>query len=236
MQQLLDSMHVAPALVRNARLDIVAANPLGRALFAPADMTTPTNLARFTFLDDQATEFFADWDDVANATVALLRVEAGRNPGDHHLSDLVGELATRSDEFRVRWAGHNVRLHHHGNKRFHHPVVGDLTLAFEELPLPADPGLTITAYTAETGTASHDALVLLASGAPQPTRPQIAARHRSLRPVTSNPRPDTSAVPGLMTTRRLLLPRTGSSRRALWGTVLCGLAELRIANPSRAVR
>ena len=101
-QRLLDAMHDAPALVRNARLDVVAANPLGRALFSPAfaDATTPTNLARFTFLDEQATEFFLDWDDVANATVALLRVEAGRNPGDHNLSDLVGELATRSDEFR----------------------------------------------------------------------------------------------------------------------------------------
>ena len=165
VQRLLDAMHDAPALVRNARLDVVAANRLGCALFAPAfaDATTPANLARFTFLDEQATEFFADWDDVANATVALLRVEAGRSPGDHDLSDLVGQLATRSDEFRVRWAGHNVRLHDHGDKRFHHPVVGDLTLAFEELPLPADPGLTITAYTAETGTASHDALALLAS-------------------------------------------------------------------------
>ena len=186
VQRLLDAMHDAPALVRNARLDVVAANRLGRALFAPAfaDATTPTNLARFTFLDEQATEFFADWDDVANATVALLRVEAGRSPGDHDLSDLVGELATRSDEFRVRWAGHNVRLHDHGDKRFHHPVVGDLTLAFEELPLPADPGLTITAYTAETGTASHDALALLASwSAPahQPARAQYGTDHSRRR-------------------------------------------------------
>ena len=95
----------------------------------------------------------------------MLRVEAGRDPDDRNLTDLVGELATRSDEFRTRWAAHNVRLHDHGDKRFHHPVVGDLTLTFEELPLPADPGLTITAYTAEPGTASHDALALLASWA-----------------------------------------------------------------------
>jgi len=164
-QRLLDAMQDAPALVRNARLDVMAANPLARALFSPAftDPAEPTNLARFTFLDKDATEFFLDWDDVANATVALLRVEAGRNPNDRNLSDLVGELATRSDEFRIRWAGHNVRLHDHGDKRFHHPAVGDLTLSFEELPLPADPGLTMTAYTAELGTASHDALSLLAS-------------------------------------------------------------------------
>jgi transcriptional regulator with XRE-family HTH domain len=172
MQRLLDAMHDAPAVVRNARLDVIATNKLGRALLAPAfaDPSTPTNLARFTFLDDQATGFFPDWDDVANATVAILRLEAGRNPGDRNLSDLVGELSTRSDQFRVRWAGHNVRLHDFGNKRFHHPIVGDLTLSFEELPLPADPGLVITAYTAEPGTPSQDALALLASWAATPDK------------------------------------------------------------------
>jgi transcriptional regulator with XRE-family HTH domain len=167
MQRLLDAMTDAPTVVRNGRLDIIASNRLGRALLAPAfiDPTTPTNLARFTFVGPAGRDFFIDWDDVANATVAILRAEAGRDPNDRNLSDLVGELATRSDEFRTRWAGYDVRLHDHGNKRFHHPVVGDITLTFEELPLPADPGLTMTAYTAEPGTPSHDGLALLASWA-----------------------------------------------------------------------
>ena len=170
MQRLLDAMTGAPTVVRNGRLDVIASNPLGRALLAPAfvDPTTPTNLARFTFIDPAARDFFVDWDDVANTTVAILRTEAGRDPADRNLTDLVGELATRSDEFRTRWAAHHVRLHDHGTKRFHHPVVGDLALTFEELPLPADPGLTMTAYTAEPGTASHDALALLASWAATP--------------------------------------------------------------------
>jgi transcriptional regulator with XRE-family HTH domain len=176
IQRLLDAMNDAPALVRNARLDVVAANRLGRALFSPAftDPARPTNLARFTFVDQQATEFFPDWDDVADATVALLRIQAGRDPGDRNLSDLVGELATRSDEFRTRWAAHNVRLHDHGDKRFHHPVVGDITLSFEELPLPADTGLTMTTYTAEPGSASHDSITLLASWAATDEQPDGA--------------------------------------------------------------
>ena len=179
MQRLLDAMTAAPTLVRNGRLDVIATNPLGRALLSPAfaDPSTPTNLARFTFIDPTAREFFVDWDDVANATVAILRTEAGRDPADRNLTDLIGELATRSDEFRTRWAAHNVRLHDHGTKRFHHPVVGDLALTFEELPLPADPGLTMTAYTAEPGSASHDALALLASWTATPddaTRPEPA--------------------------------------------------------------
>jgi transcriptional regulator with XRE-family HTH domain len=167
IQRILDAMSDAPAFIRNGRLDILTANRLGYALYAPvfANPARPANLARFRFLDPLSTGFYPDWDDSANTTVALLRTEAGRDPYDRALSDLVGELSTRSDEFRVRWAAHNVRLHHTGVKRFHHPVVGDLSLAFEAMPLPADPGLTLTAYSAEPGSASHDGLRLLASWA-----------------------------------------------------------------------
>ncbi|MCW2652431.1 MAG: hypothetical protein QOE41_2010 [Mycobacterium sp.] len=109
--------------------------------------------------------FYPEWDDVANSTVALLRTEAGRDPYHRELSDLVGELATRSAEFRTRWAAHNVRLHQAGAKHFRHPVVGRVDVAFDSMELPADPGLTLTAYTAEPGSPSEDALKLLASWA-----------------------------------------------------------------------
>ncbi|MEN3304715.1 MAG: hypothetical protein V7603_917, partial [Micromonosporaceae bacterium] len=123
VRQLLDAMTDAPAFVRNGRLDILAANRLGRAVYAPVFDTPvrPPNLARFAFLDPRATEFYPDWDAAASTTVNLLRTEAGRAPHDRSLSDLVGELATRSDEFRTRWAGHDVRLHHTGVKHFRHP-------------------------------------------------------------------------------------------------------------------
>jgi transcriptional regulator with XRE-family HTH domain len=166
VQRILDSMAATPAYLRNGRMDILAANQLGRALYAPVfdSSAQPTNHARFIFLDPGATEFFADWDRAAGDTVALLRAEAGRNPHDRALSNLIGELSTRSESFRQLWAAHNVRFHRTGLKRFHHPVVGDLALAFEALDLTAD-GLRITAYTAEPGTASADALNLLASWA-----------------------------------------------------------------------
>jgi transcriptional regulator with XRE-family HTH domain len=167
VQSLLDAMTDAPAFVRNGRLDILAANRLGQALYSPAFDTPdrPVNLARFCFLDPRAEDFYPAWDDAAHTTVALLRTEAGRDPYDKALTDLVGELATRSDEFRTRWAAHNVRLHHTGRKQFHHPVVGRLDLGFEGLPMPADPGLTLTAYSAESGTPASDGLRLLASWA-----------------------------------------------------------------------
>jgi hypothetical protein len=127
-----------PAFVLNGRLDLLTANDLGFALYSPvyADPVRPPNNARFIFLDPHATEFFGDWDKAANDTVALLRAEAGRHPYDRGLSDLIGELSTRSNEFRVRWAAHNVRIHTSGVKRIHHPVVGDLELAFESFPHP----------------------------------------------------------------------------------------------------
>jgi transcriptional regulator with XRE-family HTH domain len=167
VKSLLDAMTDAPAFVRNGRLDILAANRLGEALYTQAFDTPdrPVNLARFCFLDPRAEVLYPDWNDAANTTVALLRTEAGRDPHNTALSDLVGELATRSDDFRSRWAAHNVRLHHTGVKHFQHPVVGRLDLAFEAMPLPADPGLTLTAYSAPPGTPTHDALRLLASWA-----------------------------------------------------------------------
>jgi transcriptional regulator with XRE-family HTH domain len=164
VQQILDTIG-APALVRNARVDYLAANPLGRALYAPLfeSREQPANSARFTFLDPAAPDFYPDWDRVASDLVAHLRSEAGRNPYDRGLSDLVGELSTRSDEFRVRWAAHNVRFHQTGVKRIHHPVVGELTLNYEAMELAADAGLTLSVYAAEPDSASAQALDLLAS-------------------------------------------------------------------------
>jgi hypothetical protein len=165
VQRVLDSMVGTPGFVVDGRQDLLAANDLGRALYAPiyADPVRPPNTARFIFLDPHATELFCDWDKVANDIVALLRAEAGRDPYDRQLSDLIGELSTRSNEFRVRWAAHNVRIHTTGLKRLHHPVVGDLELAFETFPLAADPSQSLLTYTAEPGSPSQHALHLLAS-------------------------------------------------------------------------
>jgi transcriptional regulator with XRE-family HTH domain len=167
LQHLLDAMTAAAAFIRNGRLDILAINPLGRAFYAPLYGASPgpVNLARYCFLDPGAADFYPDWADAADTTVALLRTEAGRDPYDRGLTDLVGELATRSDAFRSRWAAHDVRLHHTGSKRFRHPVVGDLTVGFNATELPADPSLTLTVYTAEPGSDSAEKLALLASWA-----------------------------------------------------------------------
>jgi hypothetical protein len=128
----------------------------------------PPNGARFTFLDPAAQEFFVDWEKAAKDLVAALRSIAGRNPYDRALSDLVGELSTRSEAFRTWWAAHNVRYHQTGTKRLHHPVVGELELSYEVMELAADAGLRLAIFTAEPGTRSEEALNLLASWAATP--------------------------------------------------------------------
>ena len=155
----------APAIVRNSRVDYLAANPLGRALYAPLfdSHEQPANSARFTFLDPTAQDFYVDWEGIAKDLVAHLRSEAGRNPYDHGLSDLVGELSTRSEPFRTWWAAHNVRYHRTGTKRLRHPVVGELEFDYEVMGVSADDGLTISVYSAEPGSRSQEALDLLAS-------------------------------------------------------------------------
>ena len=165
VQRVLDAVTAAPAFVRNGRMDILAANSLGRALYSQHfdSPKGPANSARFIFLDPRAPDFYVDWEQVATDAVAVLRHEAGRDPHDHDLSDLVGELSTQSETFRTRWAAHNVRFHDTGGKRFDHPVVGRLELTFETLELVADPGLVLFVYTAEVGSKSEEALNLLAS-------------------------------------------------------------------------
>jgi transcriptional regulator with XRE-family HTH domain len=167
VQWSLDAITGAAAFVGNERLDLLAENPLGRALFSElyAAPTRPVNTARFIFLDPRAEAFFGDWARVAAESVAILRSAAGRDPYNRELSDLVGELATQSEAFRTRWAAHNVRFHNTGVKHLNHPVVGELYLTFNRLDLAADPGLTIFTYTAEPGSRSEEALKLLGSWA-----------------------------------------------------------------------
>jgi transcriptional regulator with XRE-family HTH domain len=167
VQRMLDAMTEAPAWVRNARHDFLAANRLGFALYSEmfTDPVRPANNARFVFLNERSKSFFPDWERAADDIVAMLRSEAGVNPYDRDLSDLIGELSTRSETFRVKWAAHDVRFHRTGTKRLHHPEVGDLELSYEAMELSSDPGLTFLAYTAEPNTPSADGLRLLATWA-----------------------------------------------------------------------
>src|SRR5215213_2381286 len=167
IQRVLDGMNGVPAIIRNGRMDLLAANLLGRALYSAAYDAEPDtpNLARFAFMNPAARELYPDWDAAANVAVALLRTEAGRTPGNAALNALVGELSTQSDEFRQRWATHNVRTHYSGTKTFHHPAVGDLVLAYDLMEFPGEEGVSLTAYSAEPASPSADNLALLASWA-----------------------------------------------------------------------
>ena len=167
VQWSLDAITGAAAFVGNERLDLLAANQLGLALFSElyAAPARPVNTARFVFLDPRAEAFFGDWDRVAAESVAILRSAAGRDPYNRELSDLIGELATQSEAFRARWAAHKVRFHSTGVKHLNHPVVGELHLTYNRLDLAADPGLTIFTYTAEPGSRSEEGLKLLGSWA-----------------------------------------------------------------------
>jgi len=167
VQQVLDSITGSPAWVRNARHDHLAHNLLGRALYSPvlADPRRPANSARFIYLDPAARDFYVDWERAADDIAAMLRSEAGRHPHDQNLRDLIGELSTCSEEFRQRWAAHNVRFHRTGVKHLHHPVVGDLEMNFEAMTLSSDPDLTLLVYAAAPNTPSADALRVLATWA-----------------------------------------------------------------------
>jgi transcriptional regulator with XRE-family HTH domain len=185
VQRLLYSMTNTAAFIRNGRLDILAANQLGYALYSPVfdspvsgNPRRPANLARFIFLDERSAQFYRDRDGITRQAVGSLRAEAGRAPYDRALTGLVGELSMRSQEFRERWAAHDVDYYRSGLQPFHHPVAGDLDLDYDALEIPADPGQTIITYSAEPGSAPRHALDVLASW---------AATHQAGQPDTSHP-------------------------------------------------
>lgn len=172
--RLIDAMNTVPAYVRNGRFDILAANELGRALYSPlfdSPLFTergPVNSARFCFLDPAAEEFWIDWEKAADDSVAFLRSEVGRSPNDRVLTQLVGELTTRSKAFSTRWARHDVKFHRAGIKRLRHPLVGELNLPYEAMDLSADAGLRLNVYTPEPDSREAEALALLASWTQDP--------------------------------------------------------------------
>jgi transcriptional regulator with XRE-family HTH domain len=168
VHRLLGSMTGVPAFVRDYRFDILAVNPLGRALYAPifaANPALPVNSMRFTFLDPHAQAFYPDWAKTARSSVGALRTAAAQHPDDKPLMNLIGELSMRSDQFRTWWAAQDVYVHRHGTKRFRHPAIGELELAYEGLELSGNETLTIVTYSAEPGTPSGDGLQLLAAWA-----------------------------------------------------------------------
>jgi transcriptional regulator with XRE-family HTH domain len=188
VQWMLDSMTAAAAFASNGCLDVLSANQLGRALYAPMFRDGPksANWARFVFLNGGAHELYTDWDRAAKETVALLRLQVGGNPHDRGLTDLIGELATQSDEFRVLWAAHNVRLHTKGVKTLNHPIVGELELHYDRLDLTADQ-LMLFVYTSEPGSRSAESLNLLASWAASEAEDPARSDPRS-RGTRSDPR------------------------------------------------
>lgn len=174
--RILEGLHDQPAYLRNNRMDILAANPLARALLNEVFEQEPANTCRFVFLDPRAPRLYPDWERVARDGVGVLRVEAAKNPYDRELSNLIGELSTRSDAFRRMWGAHDVHVFTEGVKRFHHPAVGEMQLVHESLDLPGDQGLSITVYSADPGTAAADALKLLASWAASQNRDAAASQ------------------------------------------------------------
>ncbi|GAA0247177.1 helix-turn-helix transcriptional regulator [Cryptosporangium japonicum] len=174
LQWTLDAI-TGPAFLSNAQADVLAANPLGRALLSEM-FAGPPNLARFVFLDPAAPHCFPGWSGVADTVAANLRTALGQDAHDQGLCALISELSARSDEFRRRWALHDVVTHATGVTVFRHRLVGELSLSWETLDLRTRPGGALTVYSAEPGSPSADALNLLAAWALGPSYRGITER------------------------------------------------------------
>jgi transcriptional regulator with XRE-family HTH domain len=191
----------SPAFVIGRGSDVLASNRLARALITDFEALPyrERNLARFMFLDEAARELYGDWPAYAADMVAALRLHAGRHPDDRRLTELVGELSIKSPEFRTWWADHNVREKTFGQKIYRHPLVGEMTLAYENLLLPGDPDQQLCVYHVQPASPEEEALRLLASWSA--TAPRSAATSTAGDPGTpvgdraAGPETDTNSTP-----------------------------------------
>ncbi|MFG6502289.1 helix-turn-helix transcriptional regulator [Microbacterium sp. P05] len=165
LQQTIDAMSTVPILIQNNRLDAVAANDLGRALFCGmlTGDRSAGNAARFLFLEPSARTFYRDWENESRQIVAILRRETVRDPDDRRLTDLIGQLSIQDDTFQDLWTAHDVGEHRPGVKFFHHPVAGEIDLTYEIFDPAGEPGLQMLIFSATPDTPSHDGLRTLSS-------------------------------------------------------------------------
>ncbi|MFG2480784.1 helix-turn-helix domain-containing protein [Streptomyces fagopyri] len=166
VRMMIDALDPTPAVLHGPRLEVIASNRMGKVLIDDFDAMplAERNLVRWMFLDPRARAVYLDWEEIAAQMVAVLRVAAGEEP-DPALAELVGELTAHSDDFARVWAEYRVFQHTYGTKRFHHEAVGTMTINYESLALPADPGLSLLVYTADTGSPSEEKLRILSSWA-----------------------------------------------------------------------
>ena len=167
LHQFLDAFSGQPAFILGRRTDVLASNRMARVLLTDFDQLRPKerNYARWMFLSKEARDLFLDWDVQARAVVENLRLDLGSDPDDRAAEELVADLSRSSPEFAQVWAEHRVHQRTYGVKRLRHPVVGELTVNYETLVFPENPGQTLFVYTTQAGTASRQAMNLLASWA-----------------------------------------------------------------------
>ncbi|KOV53241.1 XRE family transcriptional regulator [Streptomyces sp. AS58] len=163
---LLEVLCDAPAMILSGRLDVLDLNRMARAMFADfaAMPARDRNLARFTFLDPVARELHLDWNKSACMIVTGLHLYAGRYPNDPQLSELIAQLSDSDEDFRRWWAAHDVEEFSHGTRHYLHPLLGEVTLNYENLIFPGDPEQWLYVSTAEPGSPSFESLRILASG------------------------------------------------------------------------
>jgi transcriptional regulator with XRE-family HTH domain len=158
---LLDRLDDAPAMVLDAKSDILAWNDMMCAVLRVDFSAHPErdrNALRWVFRPGMAVD--ADRMRFARESVADLRAAVARYPDDPGVRRLVADLTAASDLFAGLWAQHDVEVRRSTTKRIAHPVVGTFEVDCETLYIPErDQRLVI--YTAAPGTASHEALKLL---------------------------------------------------------------------------
>jgi transcriptional regulator with XRE-family HTH domain len=157
LHHLLASVQV-PAFVEGRAFDVLASNQLAVAL-SPR-LQPGYNRLRSLLLDPEEQSFQQDWTRSTEGFIAAFRKSIGDDVNDPRFVELVGELALSSERFRALWARQDIRSLDGGTTVVNHPVVGELRLHRDKLPVGE---LLLVLYYADQGSESDEKLRMLAS-------------------------------------------------------------------------
>jgi transcriptional regulator with XRE-family HTH domain len=172
-----------PAVVLGRRNDVLGWNPMGHALLAghldpqaPEDARNRPNMLEMHFLDPHNRELYVDWQAKGRAIAGNLQLVSGRHPDDPLLASLIGRLSMNSPEFACYWGDHRVKPCPTADYELRHPLVGPLTVTQQSLRSVQSPDQILVTCTAPAGSASAEAITLLAQLVHEGRQPSASSR------------------------------------------------------------
>lgn len=154
LQHVLDSLEFSPAMIMDARWNVIAWNRVAAKLSLDFGKINfyKRNLIRIMFTNEEYKKTFTDWSSAAKGMVARFRTACGKFIDDPWIEEFVNELKSESAEFDLWWPMQNVKMEEERFKSVIHPVLGQLDFEETSYMVSDNTSLNMTVFTPLAGT------------------------------------------------------------------------------------